>query len=565
MKSAHLAARLSPLPRDKRSNRGLSRARSDGTGNQALQWALRRDARTSFTVGARSDTSEIEASRAAASFAPGAGGRGRSLTAAPAGAGASPIATAAGEAGAPLDGAVRADMEAHFGVQLGDVRVHAGPKADRLTASLGARAFTQGRDIVFGEGRKPGSDALTAHEMAHVVQQAGGGGFGPGLSRRSEPRLIQPSFAASYPVPSGVFEVDLHTVNGASATPPTPSGLSGTIRFVPSLDAPNSNVIAFNQIIRDVDTSGADINIATMGTQQAPRGALGSPGLRTQEDAARGVEGGFFTDVLHQPFAPAVGPAPPAAARGSALTPRYPFGPNPVVTAQAPGFKRSNDPADIRSAEMFDFPQTSGERNFSLESVALGEDTMITYGAVNWGFSVRAGNVVNEYLHVEPGHSATFDEALERHRDFYVHEPVTFYFAFDSAELSAAEAAKIDTFTAYLKRNPDIHMDVEGFADIKGGNSDYNRNLSLRRAEAVRSALIARGIPEEDIGGPAPATAHLGAVTVGRGASTEATTNAGTGDQGGDPLVGADQTREANRWANRRVVLIFRRSTAAAP
>ena len=559
MRSAHMTVRTGATPRDKRSNLGPSRARSDGASNQALQWAHRRGARARFTVGARSDTSEIEASRAAASFAPGAGGGDRSLTGAPAAAGASAIARAVGEAGTPLDGAVRADMEAHFGASLGDVRVHTGRKADLLSASLGARAFTQGRDIVFGEGRKPASDALTAHEMAHVVQQAGGGG---GLSPRSESRLIQPSFAASYPVPFGGFEVDLHTVNGAAATPPGPSGLSGTIRFIPSPDAPNSNVIAFNQIVRDVDTSGADVNPATMGTQQAPRGALGSPGLRTQEDVLGGVEGGFFTDVLHQPFAPAVGPAPPAAARGSPLTPRYPFGPS---GAQIPGFKRSNDPADIRSAEMFDFPQTSGERNFSLESVALGEDTMITYGAVNWGFGVRAGNVVNEYLHVEPGHSATFDEALERHRDFYVHEPVTFYFAFDSADLSAAEAAKIDTFTAYLKRNADIHMDVEGFADIKGGNSDYNRNLSLRRAEAVRSALIARGIPEEAIGGPAPATAHLGAVTIGRGASTEATTNAGTGDQGGNPVVGADQTREANRWANRRVVLTFRRSTAARP
>jgi outer membrane protein OmpA-like peptidoglycan-associated protein len=468
-------------------------------------------------------------------------------------------------AGAPLDRDLRAEMEGHFGVPLGDVRVHTGPRAAGLAASLGARAFTHGRDIVFGEGRGPGADALTAHEVAHVVQQNGGGGSGrEPLSSRSEPRLVQCSFAASYPVPTGVFEVDLQTVNGSSATPPGPSGLSGTIRFVPSPDAPNSNVIAFTQIARDVDTAGGDVNPSSMGTQQAPRGALGSPGLRTQEDTARGVEGGFFTDVYHQPATPDGGAAPPAAARGSALSPRYDWGGSGGVV-QTPGFKRSNDPADIRSAQMYDFPQTSGERNFSLESVALGEDTMITYGAVNWGFGVRAGNVFNENLHVDPGHSATFDEALERHRDFYVHEPVTFYFDFGSAILSASEAAKIDTFTAYLKRNPDIHMDVEGFADIKGGNTDYNRNLSLRRAEAVKSALVARGIPEEDIGGPAPATAHLGAVTVGRGASTEATTNAGTGDQGGDAARGTDQSREANRWANRRVVLTFRRSTAAAP
>jgi outer membrane protein OmpA-like peptidoglycan-associated protein len=399
--------------------------------------------------------------------------------------------------------------------------------------------------------------------VAHVVQQSGGAGPA-GLSARPESRLIQCSFAASYLVSTGVFEVDLRTVNGSSTTPSGPSGLSGTIRFVPSPDAPNSNVIAFTQIARDVDTTGADVNPSSMGTLQAPRGALGSPGLRTQEDAARGVEGGFFTDVFHQPASPSGGTAPPAAARGSALSPRYDWGASGGAV-QTPGFKRSNDPEDIRSAQMYDFPRSSGERNFSLESVALGEDTMITYGAVSWGFGVRAGNVVNEYLHVDPKHSATFDEAFERHRDFYVHEPVTFYFDFDSAILSPSEVTKIDTFTAYLKRNPDIHMDVEGFADIKGGDTGYNRNLSLRRAEAVKNALMARGVPEEDIAGPLPATAHLGAVTVGRGASTEATANAGTGDQGGDAARVADQTREANRWANRRVVLTFRRSTAATP
>jgi outer membrane protein OmpA-like peptidoglycan-associated protein len=185
---------------------------------------------------------------------------------------------------------------------------------------------------------------------------------------------------------------------------------------------------------------------------------------------------------------------------------------------------------------------------------------------VGWGFGLRAGHVVAERLDpATAGTSATFQEALERHRDFYVHEPVTFYFAFNSATLDPAEAGKIGAFTAYLTRNPDIHIDVDGFADIAGGDSAYNRDLSLRRSEAVKAALIASGIPEEAIGGPAVATAHVSPITAGRGASTEATKNAGTGDQGGDPAVGADQRREANRWANRRVVLTFRRATPANP
>ena len=144
---------------------------------------------------------------------------------------------------------------------------------------------------------------------------------------------------------------------------------------------------------------------------------------------------------------------------------------------------------------------------------------------------------------------------MERHRDFYVHEPVTFYFPFDSAVLSAAESAKIDSFLAYLTRNPDVEMSLEGFADQVGGASDYNRDLSLRRAESVEAALLGRGI----------AAARINGIIIGHGASTSATTNAGTGDQGGNAAVGADQRREANRWANRQVVLSFAHVPAAGP
>jgi outer membrane protein OmpA-like peptidoglycan-associated protein len=538
------------------------RAQSSAVGNQALQHHMRRGAGASFVVAGKGDASEREASQAAASFVVGPGRQAPSMRAAGVSQqnGPTALTDALSGAGAPLADGLRDQMEAHFGVPLRDVRVHTGSGADRLAASLGAQAFAHGRDIVFGEGRRAGADALTAHEMAHVVQQTGG----PGLTKRSEPRLIQPSFAASYVVPSGVFEVDLQTVDGGSATPQTDSGLDGTIRFVPARDAPNSNVIAFHQIARVVDDAGADLDPSSMATQQAPRGRLGDPGLRTQADPLRGVEAGFFTDVHHQPATPPSGAVPPAAAPGSALSYRYQWGAG--RRNQIPGFKRSNDPADIRSALMGDFPSGTGvDAEFSLESVARGEDTTITYGSVSWGFGLRAGHVVNEHLRVDPGASATFDEALERHRDFYVHEPVTFYFDFDSAILGPAEAAKIDTFTAYLTRNPDIHMNVEGSADIVGGDSAYNRNLAIRRAEAVRTALIARGVTEEAIGGAPPTTAHLSAVASVDANSTQATTDAGTGDQGGDAALGADQKREANRWANRRVVLTFRRSTAAAP
>ena len=479
--------------------------------------------------------------------------------------------------GSPLPDEVRAFMEPQFGADFSHVRVHTNSNAAHMNKDLNAEAFTNEHNIYYGEGRSPGNNALTAHELAHVIQQTGGtrtrSVSGP-IANQIGAKRIQRSKSGSYPVTHGIFEVDLQTREGAHSTPATNSGMDGYIRFVPSSTAPNSNSIVIIQIAKVTDLAGADTNIVSIPPAQAPRGALGQPGVRTQDDLLRGIEGGFFVDVHHRPNATS-----PGVPQGTALSPRYNFQPAAPgttgtvgqtqqfpqygggiggIVGQTPGFKRSNDFADIRSAAMYDFPgnpNPAANREYKFETVVRGEDTMITYGAVKWGFGLRAGRVVNEYLYQVDTQSATFNEAMERFRDFYVHEPVTFYFDFDSRILSASEASKIDTFMAYLTRNPDVQLSLEGFADIRGGASDYNRDLSLDRALAVQTALLARGIP----------ASRIDSLVIGHGASTSATRDAGTGDQGGNAAVGADQAREANRWANRRVVLTFQHVPTATP
>jgi hypothetical protein len=82
--------------------------------------------------------------------------------------------------GEPMPTAVRAGFEARFGRDLSSVRVHSGPDAARSALSLNARAYTAGSHVVFGEDQySPGSHtgrALLAHELTHVVQQAGARG-----------------------------------------------------------------------------------------------------------------------------------------------------------------------------------------------------------------------------------------------------------------------------------------------------------------------------------------------------------------------------------------------------
>lgn len=82
-------------------------------------------------------------------------------------------------AGRALDQGTRAEMERGFGHDLGGVRIHSGPGADRATHALGAQAYALGDDIV-ASSRHAGftgaaGKGLLSHELAHVVQQRGGG------------------------------------------------------------------------------------------------------------------------------------------------------------------------------------------------------------------------------------------------------------------------------------------------------------------------------------------------------------------------------------------------------
>ncbi|HAV02043.1 MAG TPA: hypothetical protein DCW95_02405 [Chryseobacterium sp.] len=66
-------------------------------------------------------------------------------------------------------------------------------------------------------------------------------------------------------------------------------------------------------------------------------------------------------------------------------------------------------------------------------------------------------------------------------------------FAFDSSDLSAAARANLDKLAQVLKNNPDTNINIYGHTDSKG-KASYNMGLSERRANAVKSYLISKGI-----------------------------------------------------------------------
>ncbi|MEH1867451.1 MAG: DUF4157 domain-containing protein [Nostoc sp.] len=78
--------------------------------------------------------------------------------------------------GSPLPDDVRSFMEPRFGADFSQVRVHTGRESVQMNQDLNAQAFTHKQDIYFGAGKAPAKDALTAHELTHVVQQCSSAG-----------------------------------------------------------------------------------------------------------------------------------------------------------------------------------------------------------------------------------------------------------------------------------------------------------------------------------------------------------------------------------------------------
>lgn len=70
---------------------------------------------------------------------------------------------------------------------------------------------------------------------------------------------------------------------------------------------------------------------------------------------------------------------------------------------------------------------------------------------------------------------------------------VNAYFDFNKDMPNAQSTAGINFLIKYLKENPSAKADVIGYAD-EIGNSDYNKQLSQRRAENVKKILVDSGI-----------------------------------------------------------------------
>jgi outer membrane protein OmpA-like peptidoglycan-associated protein len=67
------------------------------------------------------------------------------------------------------------------------------------------------------------------------------------------------------------------------------------------------------------------------------------------------------------------------------------------------------------------------------------------------------------------------------------------------AQLNSGSGRKLDQLAQFLGEHPERRVQIDGFTDSVGTES-YNQDLSQRRADAVRTALVTRGIDSSRIG-----------------------------------------------------------------
>lgn len=73
------------------------------------------------------------------------------------------------------------------------------------------------------------------------------------------------------------------------------------------------------------------------------------------------------------------------------------------------------------------------------------------------------------------------------------------FFTLNSSKITRENQIKVDALVEYMKANPETSVNVTGYADKATGSSPYNMKLSMRRAQAVATALKAAGISESRI------------------------------------------------------------------
>lgn len=132
---------------------------------------------------------------------------------------------------------------------------------------------------------------------------------------------------------------------------------------------------------------------------------------------------------------------------------------------------------------------------------AIGGDTEATVLGAGIGAAIGGitGNQIGRYMDLQENElrraiGASEAASIRRDQDVLT---ATFkgeaFFDFNSAALKPGAYSEITRVANVLNKYPHTRIEVGGHTDSKG-SEEYNQNLSQRRAESVKRALVQRGV-----------------------------------------------------------------------
>lgn len=228
----------------------------------------------------------------------------------------------------PLDAGARGMMESKLNQDFSGVRVHTDDTAAAGAASVQARAFTVGSDIVFGSGQyQPHSGdgrKLLAHELTHVAQQ-GGGGHAPEVARSPQAHGTDETAAGELRAMLGSIA---QLLSAATSLPDPPPELASAQAELPKL--------------RSV-AGGSDHEAITEALETLQH-TLGEAGVKPQD---------LQHSAANAAHAPAPAPAP-APATTAAPAPTVAVQTPPQLAAKSLSVSQPGDAAEVEAEQIAD-------------------------------------------------------------------------------------------------------------------------------------------------------------------------------------------------------------------
>ena len=431
--------------------------------------------------------------------------------------------------GQPLDPATRTFMEPRFGHDFSGVRVHTGAQASASARAVNAEAYTVGRHVVFRDGAfAPGSAAsqrLVAHELAHVVQQAGtlGGGVqghlevgeasspfeheadraadavmrGDGAQMSGAVTALGTWMVQRQPVmpdkmkvggdterksppggvaiTGGVLNWSLKFSGQWNPTPGSDSDVTMDAAFTAGPADPSCQTLAFVQSINPSQGGQAEIG-AAFGHLQYTR----DPGS------------GASIDTRSEDLVPYSYASPDPQGGISIASPTL-----ATLGGSGPGRGKTAKFHDAPSTPAI-IPNVTARRAFELAVICV--DSGQTFGSVKWGYMKTDDGTITltggEMKDVQVAGATTDFENVRK--SFYAGKFQQSLGAFSTGSDALTDDHKLKLKAIAAQKAQLRKITLIGANDNSGG-SEANGGLSVRRAEAAKAFLITAGIDASKI------------------------------------------------------------------